>query len=110
MSGSVTEPPAEIDAVFDHLIWRETRMLDGSKLPDLGLDKKALKARFERRALMDCCWYLSNATDEWLANEFKPRLDDTWRTAMGPKDDVEKLRYLSTRVVADLMRATGIGP
>lgn len=104
-----TAPP-ELDRVLAHMIWRTTKLPGGRTLPDLGLDKKAVKTEFKRPALLACFAFLMNASDAWLVSDFKPRLDDAWRSAMGPDDETEKLRYLSQRVVADLMRATGIGP
>jgi len=106
----VTEAPVELAAVLEHLQWRRFKLPDGVTKPDLGLDKKALKARFSRDTLDGCSSFLMHASDEWLEADFRSRLDDTWRTALGPADDLERLRYLSIRVAADLMRAAGVGP
>jgi hypothetical protein len=102
--------PPQLDAVLKHMTWRTAKLQDGTTFPDLGLDMKALKANFDRPVLIECCKFLVNASDSWLADDFRLRLDDTWRVAMAPADEKERLRYLSGRVVADLMRATGIGP
>jgi len=103
-------PPPDIDLVLDHALWREAKLPNGARKKDLGLDKKALKALLDRRRLMDCSAFLMNAPDTWLDQSFRQRLDETWREAMGPEDEMQKLRYLAHRVAAELMRASGIGP
>jgi hypothetical protein len=102
--------PSDLAILLDHLQWRRTHPRSGLDLPDLGLDKPALKQVLDRKALIECAGFLMNVSDEWLSQTFAPKLGPDWRLAMGPKGDLEKLRYLATRVAADASRAGGINP
>jgi hypothetical protein len=107
----VTEPPPELPAVLEHMQLRSLKMPDDRSIPDLGLDKKAVKSLFKRQALIECSSFLMCASNERLKTEFRPYVsDDAWRTAMGPNEELERIHYLAGRVAAELMRATGIGP
>jgi hypothetical protein len=111
VKGPVTEPPPELAAILGHMILRPLKVPDGSSIPDLGLDKKAAKALFPREALIACSSFLLCASDERLKVEFAPHVsDEAWRTAMGPKDELQRIHYLAGRVGADMMRAAGISP
>jgi hypothetical protein len=93
------------------MLLRPLKLPDGKSIPDLGLDKKAVKALFQRQALIDCSSFLMCASPERLKIELLPHIgDDAWRTAMGPDEESERIHYLAGRVAAELMRATGIGP
>lgn len=101
---------ADLAVVLDHLKWGQTRSKGIIDLPDLGLDKKALKQLLARKALIECGTFFLNLRpgDAWLTETFKPRLGPDWRSAMGPKNnDDEMLYYLAGRVGADALRAGG---
>lgn len=98
-------PSPELDGVLVLMQWRKTGM--GA---DVAFDKKAMKAGFGRAALLNCIKFLSDAPNEWLQDSFRARLGDKFGAAMGQDDEQEKLGYLSQPVVAELMRAAGIGP
>lgn len=103
----MADAPPGLDIVLEHVKWRRAKLPSGASLPDIALDRKSAKLRVDRRALIDCAALLMNADDQWLAQSFMPRLDEIWRVAMGPKNEQEKLRYLSARLAADVMRAAG---
>lgn len=111
LRGPVTEPPPELPAILEHMTLHSLRVPDGSSVPDLGLNKKAAKAQFERQALLACASFLLCASAERLRTEFRPRIsDEAWRTAMGPDGEVERTHYLAGRVGAEMMRAAGVSP
>jgi hypothetical protein len=90
---------------------RPLKAPDGSAIPDLGLDKKVVKAEFSREVLLACSSFLLCAPGERLMTEFRPHVsDEAWRTAMGPEEDLERIHYLAGRVGADMMRAAGVSP
>jgi hypothetical protein len=101
---------ADLVVVLDHLEWRRTHPRSGLDLPDLGLDKPRVKQVLDRKALIECAAFLMKVSDEWLSQTFAPKLGPDWRLAMGPTRDLEKLRYLATRVAADASRTGGINP
>lgn len=101
---------ADLAVLLDHLQWGRTPPRSGLDLPDLGLDKPKVKQVLDRKALIECAAFLMKADDVWLSQTFVTKLGADWRSAMGPKDDNEKLRYLARRVAADAMRAGGMNP
>src|SRR5689334_23049792 len=109
LRGPVTEPPPELAAILKHLVLRPLKVPDGSSIPDLGLNKNAVKELFQRQTLLACSSFLLCASDERLQVEFRPHIsDEAWLTAMGPRDDeLERIHYLAGRVGADMMRAAG---
>ena len=102
--------PSDLAILLDHLQWRRTHPRSGLDLPDLGLDKPALKQVLDRKALIECGGFITKADDTWLIQTFEPRLGPDWRAAMGRSDDAAKLRYLAERVAADAFRAGGMSP
>ncbi|HCK83928.1 MAG TPA: hypothetical protein DHW63_05250 [Hyphomonadaceae bacterium] len=111
IQGPVTEPPPQLAAILEHMMLRPLKVPDGSSIPDLCLDKKAVKSLFQRQALLACSSFLLCASNERLKIEFRPHIsDEAWRTAMGPDDELERIHYLAGRVGADMMRAAGVSP
>jgi hypothetical protein len=111
LKGPVTEPPSELTAVLAHMLLRPLKLPDGRSIPDLGLDKKAAKTLFPRQTLLSCASFMLCASNERLNVEFRPYIsEEAWRTAMGPGDERERIRYLAGRVGADMMRAAGVSP
>lgn len=90
---------------------RSFKALDGRPVSDLAVDKKAVKALFDKPTLLACASFLLCASSERLKIEFRPHIgDEAWRTAMGPNDELKRIHYLAGRVGADLMRAGGRSP
>jgi hypothetical protein len=102
--------PAAISTILSLVIWKPVTDPRFKGDWDIGLDKAAAKAALDRQSLKSCISFLSHASDSWLTEAFEPRLSVEAHTAMGADGTVEGLRYLASRLAADVSRAAGMNP